>query len=250
MNQTEQKPRWTVAVEGHDHDLRGIASALREEGVWLDQTEKEGWLVTADVFDGVAEADAVRSSADEILAMVNGAGVLLDPGFRPLKAGHVYRLHADGRKEAFVLLQSAIEIRAHVNAVLVSTAPDGSLPPPPTSQLDKSLAAAAVDPNLSSALRLNGQYPRTFVSLYKIFELSQQHPQNETWSSKKQRKRFTHSANSPSVHGDDARHAASRTQPPSSPMSLKDAEAFIAVIMARWVDTVWDSRNRGESQGS
>ena len=31
--------------------------------------------------------------------MVNGAGVLLDPGFLPIKANHVYRLHADGRKD-------------------------------------------------------------------------------------------------------------------------------------------------------
>lgn len=172
MNQTEQKPRWAVAVESHDHDLRSIASALRDEGVLLDQTEEDGWLVTADVFDDVSDADAVRRAADEILTVVNGAGVLLDPGFRPLKASHVYRLHADGRKDAFVLLQSAVEVRSRVNAVLVSTAPDGSPPPPPTSQLDKALASAAVDPNLSSALRLNGQYPRTFVSLYKVFELS------------------------------------------------------------------------------
>ena len=74
MNQTEQQPRWAVAVEGHDHDLRSIAGALREQGVWLEKTEKDGWLVTADVFDGVAEADPVRRSAHETLAMVNGAG--------------------------------------------------------------------------------------------------------------------------------------------------------------------------------
>ena len=42
MNQPEQKPRCDVAVEGHNHDLRGIASALRDEGVWLDKTEKDG----------------------------------------------------------------------------------------------------------------------------------------------------------------------------------------------------------------
>ena len=90
----------------------------------------------------------------------------------------------------------------------------------------RGVGSAAVDPNLSKALWLIGQYPRTFVSLYKIFELSQQLPQHEAWSSMKQRKRFTHSANSPGVHGDDARHAATRIQPPSNPMSPKDAEAF------------------------
>ena len=138
-----------------------------------------------------------------------------------------------------MLLQGAIEARGHVNAVGVSTTGGESPLSPPTSQPDKALAAAAADSNLKKALHLYGRRPRTFVSLYKIFELHQQHPQHDSWSSKNQRRRFTHSANSPGVHGDDARHAVDKTLPPPNPMSLKEAEAWIAGILTRWVATVW-----------
>lgn len=241
VNQPEQNTRWAVAVEGQDADIRTVASALNDGGILLELHEQDGWLLTAGSFGELGEADAVRRSSEEIMAVVNGVGTLLDPGFRPLKAGHVYRLHADGRKDAFVLLQSAIEVRARVNAVLVSATSDGSPPSPPTSQLENALAAAAFDSDLNLALRLNGKHPRTLATLYKIFELSQQHPQHKAWSSTTQRRRFTHSVNSPDAHGEDARHAVQKTQPPANPMSLKEAEALISVILARWVETVWMS---------
>lgn len=241
MATSEGGAYWAVALAGDDSDIRTIVSGgLGEEGVDLRKTD-DGWLITADTFEAAGDARGVRRAAEAILDVVNGVGALLDRAFRPLKAGHVYHLHADGRKDAFVQLEGAIEARARVHAVLVSTTSDGAPAPVPTSQLDKALAAAKVDDNLAHALRLHGKRPPTIATLYKVFELSAQHPQHQTWSSRGGRSRFTHSANSPGAHGDDARHAVLRTQPPARPMNLDEAESFIARILVRWVEAVWSS---------
>lgn len=238
MGTSEEGAYWAVVLGGDDSDIRTIVSGgLGAEGVEVRQTD-DGWLMTADTFEAAGEARGVRRAAEATLDVVNGVGAILDRAFRPLKAGHVYRLHADGRKDAFVQLEGAIEARARVNAVLVSTTSDGSPAPAPKSQLDKALAAAQVDDNLARALRLHGKHPRTIATLYKVFELSRQHSQHQTWSSRRERSRFTQSANSPGAHGDDARHAVARTQPPANPMNLAEAESFVAGILRQWIDAV------------
>lgn len=149
MGKSEEGAYWAVVLGGDDSDIRMIVSGgLGAEGVEVRQTD-DGWLMTADTFEAAGQARGVRRAAEATLDVVNGVGALLDRAFRPLKAGHVYRLHADGRKDAFVQLEGAIEARARVNAVLVSTTSDGSPAPAPKSQLDKALAAAQVDDNLA-----------------------------------------------------------------------------------------------------
>jgi len=232
--------QWAVAVEGRDSDLLSVGRELRDGAVSLQQISGGEWLLTTDTLDGMADAGTVRKSAERTVELLNGAAPLIDPGFQPLKAGHVYCLHPDGRRDAFVLIETAIEARARVSATLTSSTHDEEPSREPTSPIDKALVAASSDAHLAAALRLN-MPPRAFASLYKVLELSMLHPRHEEWSSKTQRSRFKHSANSPGAHGRGARHAVENSRAPANPMSLREAEAFIDSILTRWIDAAWDS---------
>ena len=232
---------WVVAVQGDTMDLDTISGALREADVGLAKAATDSsYLLTSRLFDELDDPSSVQEAASALLDVINGAGALVDPGFRALVAGHVHRVQSDSTKTTFVSITSTVSVRSHTNTTLPNS-PVSRLEPATTSKIDKGLAASAVDLGLERALRLHGQHPRTFISLYKVFELTQEHPDSQTWFSKTQRSRFKHSANSPSAHGDLARHAVQPSKPPTNPMSLKDAETFVTVILGRWVDAVWGS---------
>jgi hypothetical protein len=53
-------------------------------------------------------------------------------------------------------------------------------------------------------------------------------------ASKKDWTRFKHSVNHQAVFGDASRHIASNEKPPSNPMSLEEAQAFISRASDLW----------------
>ena len=103
---------WGVQVDGHPADLEWAADGV------IEHQEDGTWLLKSGSFDDLADASAVREAGASLIDFVNGVGAVCDSGFRPLTVSHVYRLGSDGSKAAFVLLQSAIEMRGRVHAVL------------------------------------------------------------------------------------------------------------------------------------
>ncbi len=58
--------------------------------------------------------------------------------------------------------------------------------------------------------------------------------QIEQWT-KDKISQFTHTANSQSALGDDARHGVDRNDPPKEPMSLSEADALIRNLLQKWL---------------
>lgn len=230
---------WAVVVEGRQQDLATVACAVKSNEVSLDESEKDGWLLMANAFADLGEARAVKDMAAEILDTMVGAVALGSRHVRPLTTAHVYRRHPDGRKDAFVMVESAVEVSSGFGVGVIQTTSEGVVLLAPPSKAEKAIAAAEADDNLRRALRIFSERPRKIDKLYKIYELTQQHPNSDSWSSSRQRRRFAHSANHPEAHGEDARHAVSNQQPPADPMSLSDSEYFIGEILERWVDEAW-----------
>jgi hypothetical protein len=74
-----------------------------------------------------------------------------------------------------------------------------------------------------------------WVNLYRIFEIIEgdmsQKISDKGWESTKNRELFKHTANSPTVLGDLARHGWSKQMPPKSPMELSEARAMICTVL-------------------
>ena len=235
MSSASNNATWAVHLEGNPVDLEWAEATSANLGISVSRGDDGIWLLTSTTFVGLGEAALVRDEATQVLLVVNGAGAVHDPGFRPLIVGHVYRFHPDGGKDAFVLIRSAVEINS---AILLT---GGTPVDPGPSVLEMADAAAKADPDLALALSLYGVVPRTFSSLYKVFELSEQHPDHKNWTSGKERRRFKHTANSIKAAGDQARHAVEKTKPPKNPMTLTDASVLVRTILHRWIREVWSS---------
>jgi hypothetical protein len=80
------------------------------------------------------------------------------------------------------------------------------------------------------------QQDLTPVRMYHIYELIRDDLGGKlnSLASKKDWIRFTHSVNHQDVFGDASRHIASNEKPPSNPMSLEEAQAFISRVSDLW----------------
>jgi hypothetical protein len=58
----------------------------------------------------------------------------------------------------------------------------------------------------------------------------------EGWPSEKQIERFTRTACSPDVVGDEARHGVQKGDPPAKPMLLPEARLLIDTMLALWLE--------------
>ena len=79
---------------------------------------------------------------------------------------------------------------------------------------------------------------RNYINLYKCFELIHDDAKELIggWLSARARRRFTHSANSPSAIGLlEARHAKEPTVPPALPMPLHEAHALMCNLIGKWL---------------
>ena len=235
MTSTNPQTSWAAEVEGHPVDHHWVEEASAKLTLNVSRHQDGMWLLTSPTLAGLADTGAAEDEAVRLLSTVNGAGAVHDPGFRPLTVGHIYRFRPGGGKDAFVLLKSTVTVRS---ALVLQ---GGTPVPPGPSLLEIADAAAKADPDLALALSLYGVVPRTFSSLYKVFELSERHPDHKNWTSGKERRRFKHTANSITAAGDQARHAVEETKPPKNPMTLTDASVLVRTILDRWIREVWSS---------
>lgn len=95
------------------------------------------------------------------------------------------------------------------------------------------------DPNVEKVIRIHG-LPDSWDTLYKIFELIEGDVgrliMDLKWMSKTQKKRFTQTAQSPQVIGDEARHGRQKEQPPKKPMPLQEAIDLITLTTHEWIN--------------
>ncbi|MEG4045697.1 hypothetical protein [Microcoleus sp. Pol17_C1] len=65
----------------------------------------------------------------------------------------------------------------------------------------------------------------------------------EQWITKDKISQFTHTANSQSAIGDDARHGVDKHAPPKEPMSLYEADALIMTLLQKWLQWKCEQQN-------
>ena len=102
------------------------------------------------------------------------------------------------------------------------------------------------DTNVEKVLRLIAKDSNSWVGIYRIFEVIENDIGALTkydWVTKTNIKRFTHSANSVTVSGDEARHGKETNEPPKNPMSISEAKAFISQIIHSWLNEKIERKN-------
>lgn len=249
---------WQVQINGWPSDLEHLERHFTSghQRIIKDQISG-GFVYESDAFISLDDHNKVLSIAKAELHILSGVLKFTRSSAKPLSTGAVYRLHGDGRRDAFVILHDSIGIHVEVGepAITILDA-DGNVvvvQQPvsiPQSVLLSQLALS--DPEVAKAMRLFASPTHTtWVDMYRIYEVIEasvggQHKlERSKWCDKNAIRLFKQTANSVSATGDDSRHGKEHTDPPKIPMSRNEGMAFLNYILQSWLSSKLKLRDGG-----
>jgi hypothetical protein len=182
-------------------------------------------------FDGLTTASQVHDAGNRLFSTLN-VTMSKNADTDPVTNGSVVEFVADGppRKHQFLEVEGAsIRVRGGIVTLTVTDARGNVIEPPQApSRAQQWMRAAALEPEIGSALRYLEGKPG-WVELYKAYEAVGNMPNGGI--SKSEIRRFTQTANTGERH-----HPNDKTKPHKRPMVLWEARAFIT----RWVSSAID----------
>jgi len=230
---------WFVQITGDNFDLEELSKSLQSPQVCIIR-EEQGFFLKSTDFNFLNDTKDVKRTALELLSLINGSARLTLGMRKPLEMAHIIRINDDKTRHIFIEISDTVNIRASTTILTVTK--DGTSKEIRQSDIITNwLSIAKRDSNVAKVLRLFGIGTHDWISLYRVFEVIEEdvggvsNIKKQGWAAEKAIKRFKHTANSPHILGDIARHGVEKTEPPKDPMSLSEARSFIEGIIHNWL---------------
>lgn len=232
---------WSVELVGRTPDLADFTRWFPDEPAKV-VAHGDRFFLEGEIFEGMLDHENVRRVAEAQLDLMSAAIKLSCSGLslRPA-AGAIYRIDDSGARHAFaprlnLTVRTRVEVRSFED---VSQRPTAA---------QKRVEPATRNEALRTAMILWADGNRTWPRLYRILEeiehaLGRRMVHKARLTSKAERLRFTQSACSPEIAGADSRHGPGKCSPPKEPMSIREAERFIASLLDRALLIAADSRH-------
>lgn len=227
--------KWGVELTGPEADLKAWRLMLKPpfDPFVEEVSDQRGdyLVVRSSVFDGLATPQEVHQAAKELFSTLNVA-MATNADSDPISGGSVVEIVPNGapRRHAFLEAKSiAVRVRMGIAELTVTDA-EGSVikPTPAPSTAQRWMRAAALEPEIGSALRyLEGK--AGWFELYKAYEAVRNMPHGGIPQS--EIRRFAQTANAGERH-----HPNDKNKPHKNPMALWEARA----LMTRWVSAAID----------
>jgi hypothetical protein len=238
---------WRVRIEGWQTDLEHLArycSSLPRR-IFEDGKER-AFFYESDSFAALATSEDVLAVANQELAVLSGVLALVRGSSVRLTASSAYRRNEKGGEDIFLHIQETVSLRVEEGDVSVTlTDAQGNVVTSSAEVPSRTAVIAALgmsDEAVGKALRLFAATDfRTWTGLYRLLEViigdvgGEAKLTAQQWGAAGDLKRFKHSANSVTVGGDTSRHGAEGTTPPSRPMSLEEATAYVQYVFTAWL---------------
>jgi hypothetical protein len=190
----------------------------------------------------------VTTIAASYLEIINGAASVIIAKYRPvtLASGPYFGIDASGKVVSTVVPIGMAELRLKSHRGTISLEGE-QLSQNPKGEIAELLARALTDPQKADALKIVGRNSPTWSELYVAFELvkasvgSKMHELQ--WISKPIADRFTHTANSYSSIGIQARHGKNQSKAPDDPLDRTTATKAIRKLVSCWVGSSSEIRD-------
>jgi len=230
---------WYVPLEGHLFDLEYLPIYMDGCSVRVERAEGQFCLALPVAVTGLSH-DRVLEVATAFIELINGAASLFIDSYRPIAPakGAFFGADESGAMVSTVVPVGTAEERCKASHI---TALVKSVPQPDTSQgkIARVVEAAQQSVAAKDALTLIGRPSATWSELYLIYELVEANVggrmYSENWIPRKQGKLFTRTANSYTSLGRASRHGKEKFQPPSQPMSQREATQLMRTLVAAWL---------------
>ena len=241
--------KWKIQLVGDDFDLKELEKSFSNSSNYSITKENDGYYLSSSEFDSCKEIEEIKNKLRNILDVLNGAKILAIGGNKPLECGSIVKEKSNGTREIFVELSDTFTLRDSVSIIMKDSAGKIIDEVHPADEVPKWLTYGLRDEKLKRALRIYGKERHTWVGLYKIYEIVEdalgemQNLIEQGWASKSSIRRFKHTANSPDVIGDGARHGKQITNGPKKPMSISEARSLIETLLIRWLNSNENDRS-------
>jgi hypothetical protein len=225
---------WIVCIKGDEFDLQELSKSLTSPELCLIKEENEYYLKSTS-FNQLNNAGEVKSKAEEILSLINGASKLALGTRKPLIIDSVIKITDDDKRQRNFFESVEVTEQSMFTATVDGAEVHQAEPIPDWIKIAQS------NENVAKVLRLLSKGDYDWVNLYRIFEVIEEDVgaiskiTQEAWATEPAIRRFKHTANSVGAIGDDARHGKETTQPPKNPMTFSEAKSFIETILHNWL---------------
>lgn len=232
---------WMVQLAGDTSDLSALAQSLTGTDISVSH-DGQDYVLRSDRFAPADDAAAVRKTAEDMVALLNGASRLALDATQSISVRAVYWRRNDGTRDTFVFAEPlAIGFRAISPTVKVTHA-DGTVEEfHPADPVKQWMALALSNKAIANVFRILSSGTLDWVNLYRILEIIKvdvgglDSIASDGWATKASMELFKRTANSPGALGLDARHGAERTEPPPKAMPISEARTLINSIVHAWL---------------
>jgi hypothetical protein len=232
---SQVRNRWGIELNGPEEDQKAWRMLLKppfEPFVEEVKDERGDYLaLRSSAFDGITTSEEVHRTAKQLFSTLNVA-MSKNVDTDPVTNGAVIEFVPDGQPRRHHYLEAegmTIRLRVGIAEMTLKDAQGNVIEPPPApSRVQLWVRAAALEPEIGSALRYLEGKPGWF-ELYKAYEAVEKMPNGGI--SKSEITRFTQTANAGERH-----HPNNKKKPHKRPMELWEARALIT----RWISAAID----------
>lgn len=227
---------WFAALKGDSHDLEQLAEIydmpecqiIKEGNKFLLKSNK------FDKFELIKNGPDVRKEADKIIKILNGVCILSKGLLEPIITGRIICRKMNEKGERIEIYSEVVDSDVMLTIIYKEKTPK--------EQMQEWIVKALKDEKIFKILKMYGENKTSWSDLYNILEVIADDVGGETkivnkkWAGRKSIERFKHTANSPEILGERARHLVQNTISPKEPMSHREAKFLIRNLMFNWLN--------------
>ena len=236
---------WKAVLRGHDFDLQALAVLFRTGDPRVVR-DGEDYHLESSSFATLSDVAQVKSAAESLLAVMNGAARTHDPSHESVEL--VGRFIEDEHHHS-VVAADTIRLRARAGLRVVGRVVGQPGPGLPTmSDSQRFATVAQLNRNVAEALtRFASGTALDWYQLWKVWEIIREDMGGRNaivrhgWVTDDDIDAFRASVNDPAISGDGARHARHQRSNPPRSMTKKEAQQWLAGLLRPWID--WREQN-------
>jgi hypothetical protein len=227
--------KWLVLLDVKKSDFDNLSNLLRSSDEFSLMAENGEYYLTSSRWESLTNVSDVYWEATKPLQYISAVARIQFTDFPLLKPDMIYEVDEEGKRHGRSALSAPINVGSSCS---VSIQLEGGQDIIRNLEFESWMKLAEEDEIVKNVFRQITDFEHNWINLYKVYEIVNKDAGKkkiELWITKKKISQFTHTANSQSAIGDDARHGVDLNDPPKEPMSLSEADALIMTLLQQWL---------------
>jgi hypothetical protein len=226
--------KWLVLLDVKKSDFDNLSNLLRSSDEFSLMAENGEYYLTSSRWESLTNVSDVYLEATKPLQDISAIARIHFTRFPLLKPDIICEVDEEGKRQRWVALSAPISVDSSSFSIKLEGGQDIIR----NLEFESWMKLAEEDEIVKNVFRQITDFEHNWINLYKVYEIVNKDAGKkkiEQWITKDKISQFTHTANSQSAIGDDARHGVDKHTPPKEPMSLYEADALIMTLLQKWL---------------